>query len=244
MGKDAFEIYQGPTGYIAVTNPVRRQILAALADAPRELGDLVEMTGKSKPTLSSVHMARLASDGLVRVEPHPSDSRRKVYHLAGERIGASNVPVDALREAVKDYVEHSPLAARFPLKHSIEALVAAPPGTDPHVLQAQGARLGERVGKTLGGLSGQGGPIMQIANFLEQEGLARLLRLDMEKGVLDLGISKEFEGLDGEHLGSTLAGFILGVARASGLEVDEARAEPSKKARECRIHLPNLAVRS
>lgn len=245
MAGNAFDIYQTAKGYTAVTNAVRRQIVAALAEKDLELGDLVEITGKAKPTLSSVHMTRLVSDGLVKVQPHPSDSRRKVYTLAAKRIGASDVPVDTLREAVKEYVERSPLAARFPLRYSLESLAAAPRGTDPAVLRAQAANLGRRVGTVLKGAEGGGDALMRIARFLEQEGVARPLRLDLEAGILDLAFGEALpETADEEPLSHLMAGFVLGVAQAAGQAVESAEMTRKEGARACQIRLPELANHS
>lgn len=218
MPPSSFDIYQSDKGYVAVTNPVRQKILTALAEGEKELPELMEITGKAKPTLSSVHMKDLLAQRLIEAEPHPTDSRRKVYRLIGHQIGSSSVPVEALRDAVKDYVSLSPLAARFPLTFSFRALAAAPPDVDLQVLRQQAKALGKAAGQAL-----QFQPvddlIMGMAPFLEQEGLARPLRLDLEHQTLELAYGPGLsEFVPPEFLGTLLAGFVEGVAHAKGIE--------------------------
>src|SRR5437763_14553384 len=98
-----FDIYQTPAGYAAVTNPVRRQILSALAEKDLDLPALMKVTGRSKPTLSNLHVRELLHQKLVEERPHPRDSRRKLYRLIGRKIGSSDVPIEQLRGAVKQY---------------------------------------------------------------------------------------------------------------------------------------------
>lgn len=214
MAGNAFDIYQTSDGYVAVTNPVRCQILEALGEGEKELPELVELTGKAKPTLSSVHMKDLLAQRLVEAVPHPTDSRRKIFRVIAQKIGSSSVPVDTLRDAVKQYVSISPLAARFPLVMIFEVMAAAPPATDPAVLREQATALGRRVGALLP-IRGQEGLIMGLAKFLEQEGLARPLRLDLEHRSVEVAYGSEFAAdIPGERLGALLAGFASGVAQS------------------------------
>src|SRR5581483_3743852 len=142
MTSSDFDIYQTESGYTAVTNDVRRQILNALAKKDRQLPELVKITRKAKPTLSSVHMKELLQQRLVEELAHPTDKRKKIYRLRARRIGSSNLPVDQLRSAVKSYVSASPLAARLPLAACVEAICAAPASASDETLRAQGRRLG------------------------------------------------------------------------------------------------------
>src|ERR1051326_7520549 len=136
----AFDIYQTDAGYAAVTNPVQRQIPDALRKGERQLPDLVKLTGRSKPTLSSLHMKELLARELIEERGHPTDSRRKVYRLRAAKIGSSDIPVAQLRDAVQHYVGLGPLASRIPLRDVLAALCAAPPGTDPKAVWAQAHR--------------------------------------------------------------------------------------------------------
>jgi hypothetical protein len=221
MGDGAFDIYQTDAGYAAVTNPVQRQILDALRQDERQLPDLVKLTGRSKPTLSSLHMKELLARELIEERPHPTDSRRKVYRLRAAKIGSSDIPVAQLRDAVQHYVSLGPLSARLPLKAMVEALSAAPAGTDPKVLWSQAHRLGALASGSL-----KVGNVrdlwMRLSGFLEAEQVAQPLRIDLEKGLLELR--------PGPALGASafaaavLGGLVEGVASAKGLGVPRVKA--------------------
>lgn len=174
-----FDIYATEDAYMAVTNDVRRRILSALEEQPLQLPELVELTGKSKSTLSSIHMTELVDKGLVDEQRHPDDSRKKIYRVVGRKIGSSNIPLEQLREAVKEYVSVAPKAARFPLSVTLDALAHAPESTSTEVLKAQARRLGLLVGKLLQTADGRD-LLIEVAELLEQEGLAEPVRLDME----------------------------------------------------------------
>lgn len=207
-----FDIYETDDAYMAVTNDVRRTILAALEEGPRQLPELVELTDKSKSTLSSIHVRELLDQDLVEEQPHPDDSRKKIYRLAGRKIGSSNVPLEQLREAVKEYVSVAPEAARFPLSVTLDALAAAPERTDLDTLEVQARRLGLLVGQLLD--VGQSGDLLiEVARLLEREGLAKAVRLDMEgekKLILEPGDSAPREAST-ERVAALVGGLIEGV---------------------------------
>jgi hypothetical protein len=179
-----FDIYQTESGYVAVTNEVRRQILNALAKKDRQLPELVKLTRKAKPTLSSVHMKELLQQRLVEEIAHPTDKRKKIYRLRAKRIGSSNLPVEQLRTAVKQYVATSPLATRVPLAIALDALAAAPADVGEDALRAQARRLGALANPPLAAASAREA-VGAIATILEREGLARPLRLDLEAARLE-----------------------------------------------------------
>ncbi|PSG96561.1 hypothetical protein BRD56_10365 [Thermoplasmatales archaeon SW_10_69_26] len=181
MPTSNFDIYEVGDDYVAVTNEVRRSILSKLEEGPSQLPDLVELTGRSKSTLSSIHVRELVDQGIVEAGAHPQDERKKVYQLAGRKIGSSDVPLEELREAVKEYVSLAPEAARFPLSVAIDAMAAAPEDAGEDLLGAQARRLGLLVGQLLDVGRGRD-RLMDIADMLEREGLADPVRLDMEAG--------------------------------------------------------------
>jgi len=221
LGEGAFDIYQTDAGYAAVTNPVQRQILDALRKGERQLADLVKATGRSKPTLSSLHMRELLARELIEERSHPTDSRRKVYRLKAARIGSSDIPVAQLRDAVQHYVGLSPLAARLPLKAMVEALGAAPSGTDSKAVWAQAHRLGRLAAGSL--KVGSARDLwMRLSGFLEAEEVAQPLRIDLEAGVLDLRPGPPLRG--SAVAAAVLGGLVEGVAAGKGLDVGRIKA--------------------
>jgi hypothetical protein len=201
---------------------VQRQILDALRAGERQLPDLVKVTGRSKPTLSSLHMKELLARELIEEHGHPTDSRRKVYRLKAGKIGSSDIPVGQLREAVQHYVSLSPLAARLPLKAMVEALCAAPAGSDPKMVWAQARRLGALAAGSLK-VGSSRDLWMRLSGFLEAEGIAQPLRIDLERGVLELRTGPALKG-NPSVAPSLLAGLIEGVAEGKGLDVGRVKA--------------------
>lgn len=217
MPTSNFDIYEIDDRYLAVTNDIRRKILDALEDGEKELADLVDATDRSKANLSSNHMATLLEQGLVAERPHPDDSRRKLFALAGYKIGSSTVSLDKLREAVKEYVTVAPQAARFPLSIMFDALAAAPEDIPPAALRRQSYRLGTLIGRVLEAGEGRG-LLMEIADLLDREGLAKPVRLEMDEGdvlVLERGESAPREAPI-DRVAVLLGGFIEGVLAGQG----------------------------
>lgn len=240
LPESGFDIYQTESGYTAVTNEVRRQILNALAKKDRQLPDLVKITKKSKPTLSSVHMKELLAAGLVEEITHPTDKRKKIYRLAARRIGSSALPVDQLRSAVKQYVSTAPGAARLPLTTTFEAMAAAPPDCPVGVLRQQSVKLG-LLSVGLFQPVERRELVTSLAAFLEREGLARPLRLDLESLRLDMELSQDLPGeVDEGRLALLVAGFVEGVLRGRGDVQDHVSAE-SLGNRRFRLLLPEWA---
>ncbi|HEX2065695.1 MAG TPA: winged helix-turn-helix domain-containing protein, partial [Candidatus Thermoplasmatota archaeon] len=215
MGDGAFDIYQTEAGYAAVTSPVQRQILEALRHGERQLPELVEITGRSKPTLSSLHMKELLARGLIEETGHPTDNRRKVYRLRAAKVGSSELPVADLRHAVQRYAALNPLSPRVPVVAALEALAAAPPGTASAVLQSQGHRLGVIAAPLF-----EAGSVrdlwMRLSSFLEAERIATSLRIDLQHGWMELRLGAAVEGTPA-CMASVLAGFVAGVAQGRAL---------------------------
>jgi hypothetical protein len=222
LSDKSFDIYQTDAGYAAVTNPVQRQILDALRQGERQLPDLVKVTGRSKPTLSSLHMKELLARELIEERGHPTDSRRKVYRLKSSKIGSSDIPVAQLRDAVQHYVSLGPLAARLPLKVMLDALCAAPVGTDPKVVWAQARRLGVLASGSL--KVGSARDLwMRLSGFLEAEDIAQPLRMDLEKGILDLRLGTVLQA-NPSLAAPLVGGFVEGIAQGKELPLGKLKA--------------------
>lgn len=95
-----FEIWSGSHGVLVIDNPVRRQILRALSEAPRSLTEMVQVTGKAKSTLSAIHMPELVDAGLVVEKRHPDDSRILVYELVGRQVATGSHGEDHVESAL------------------------------------------------------------------------------------------------------------------------------------------------
>ena len=234
MPSSDFDIYQTDEGYVAVTNEVRRTILAALAKKERMLPDLVKLTKKAKPTLSSVHMRELLEQKLVEEVPHPTDKRKKIYRLKGKRIGTSSLPVDQLRNAVKQYAAAG--APRAAVGIALDAIAAAPSSTPDATLRAQARRLGSlHAAQFAPGSSREA--VTAIAGFLEREGLVRALKLDLEALSIELELTPQEPDADLARGALLVAAFAEGLL--SSKPGEESRAKVSAlHGRRFTLHLP------
>jgi DNA-binding transcriptional ArsR family regulator len=70
------------TTFDVLAEPRRRQILDALRDGPRSVGELVERLGISQPGTSK-HLKVLREARLVEVRP---DAQRRLYELRAEPL--------------------------------------------------------------------------------------------------------------------------------------------------------------
>lgn len=215
MADPQFVIYGSPDGYTAITNPIRRRILEALEQEDLELPDLVEVTDRSKSTLSSIHMPNLIERGLIEERPHPTDGRKKRFHLVGRRIGSSDLPVEELRGAVREYVTGGQGRQQATARVALASIASAPDGTGASILRAQGRRLGQLMGQDLEGASNA--VLMSLSSGLDKMGVARTLRIDLEDARLDLEIARGWAAdVPADHAVHVVAGFLAGLAGISG----------------------------
>src|SRR5439155_15478102 len=185
----------------------RRQILSALAEKDLDLPALMKVTGRSKPTLSNLHVRELLDRKLVEERPHPRDSRRKLYRLIGRKIGSSDVPIEQLRGVVKQYAVGAMAAHAIPLADVLDIITTEGVGKDA----AQ--RMGRALGTRLAALFPERGLrdlSAAVAAFWEREGLARLRRVDLDRDEMEVELGPRApEGREeamAELLGGVLAG--------------------------------------
>lgn len=173
VGAPRFEIWQVGAAIHAIHNPVRLKILAALAERPRTLTDLVRATHKAKSTLSALHMPPLLSAGLVRQATHPRDARVKVYRVAARRLGSSDVERRKLREAVLAYAQGQrgfPVARLFDVVDPAR-LVAS--GADPAYVRSVAQALGRALAPSVA-RSTRESTLEALSTHLASAGLGRV----------------------------------------------------------------------
>lgn len=182
---ESFTIYGTPKGYVAVTNPVRQRILKRLEAGERTLTELVKLTGKAKSTLSAVHLRDLLHNGLVEERAHADDSRVKVYKLSGRRIGSSSVPIDDLREAVRNYMASSQGGLALPLANIVDAFDKLP-SMRPDELRWIGL-VGERLG-SLAAMHLQAekpGPLLrELGEVWHRDGLGKVVTVKGDASIV------------------------------------------------------------
>jgi DNA-binding transcriptional ArsR family regulator len=206
-----FEIYQPSRGgYLTVSNETHRAILAALGEGPRSFQDLVRAAKKSKPTVSQA-IKQLVEQGLLEEHAGVEDRRRRSYAFVGQRIGSSDLPVPALRDAVRDYVRRTSEPS-IPLRALLEALASVKAADEVYWMQAHavGAAMASQME-----LQGEGGPWARVSHFLERTGIARPLRIDVEANRLDCELSPSLQG-PAKRLALAVGGLVEGAWKATG----------------------------
>lgn len=87
-----FEIYstmeEGGAGLVEVSDPLHQSILSHLSESNMSTTDISTVTGKAQSTLS-VHLDHMVSEGLIRSEADPQDSRRKIFSLSSRKLAFS-----------------------------------------------------------------------------------------------------------------------------------------------------------
>ncbi|MHB8586156.1 MAG: ArsR/SmtB family transcription factor [Thermoplasmatota archaeon] len=232
-GERGFDIYATSAGYAAVTNPVRRRILASLANGDLDLPALVKITGKSKPTLSNLHIRELLAQGLVMERAHETDARRKLYRLVSQRIGSSDLPVEELRGAVKQYVTKSPLALSLPITKVIW-LVASAEVPDA-ALQSMGRELGRQTASAFEGATPHA-IVTSVTEMWDREQIATLQ--GARRGLLGLKLSPHgpLDPASRKRLACTLAGMLEGVLATRTGKTVHAQASSTRES-EMRIDI-------
>ncbi|MBA3464082.1 MAG: winged helix-turn-helix transcriptional regulator [Deltaproteobacteria bacterium] len=78
----------------ALSDPARRGVIDLLRKQPRRAGDLADMLGLSRPSMSK-HLRVLRTTGLIEPASDDADARAKIYRLRPE-------PFTQLREWLED----------------------------------------------------------------------------------------------------------------------------------------------
>jgi predicted hydrocarbon binding protein/DNA-binding HxlR family transcriptional regulator len=81
-----YKIFSSNNKIDVVKGQVKVQILDALCEKNMSFNEIVELTGKAKPTVSQ-HLRELVDDDLIRSTKDPQDARRKIFCINAEFIG-------------------------------------------------------------------------------------------------------------------------------------------------------------
>jgi uncharacterized protein len=81
-----YKIFSSDYKVDVVKGQVKVQILDSLCYNNMSFNEIVELTGKAKPTVSQ-HLRELVDDGLIRSTKDPGDARRKIFCINAEFLG-------------------------------------------------------------------------------------------------------------------------------------------------------------
>jgi predicted hydrocarbon binding protein/DNA-binding HxlR family transcriptional regulator len=81
-----YKIFSSDKKIDVVKGQVKVKILDSLCHKNMSFNEIVELTGKAKPTVSQ-HLRELVNDGLIRSTKDPQDARRKIFCINAEFLG-------------------------------------------------------------------------------------------------------------------------------------------------------------
>jgi uncharacterized protein len=82
----SYKIFSSKKHVDVVKGQVKVKILDALCKKNMSFNEIVELTGKAKPTVSQ-HLSELVSNGLIVSIKDPNDKRRKIFSINAEFLG-------------------------------------------------------------------------------------------------------------------------------------------------------------
>ena len=103
------ELFSTPKGIYAINSPVRIKILSMLRKGELNFDQLVEMSGKVKSTVS-VHLKRMANEGIIGSKIDPLDARKKIFFIKSEYLGklsGKKIVTEKIEDYVTNYVDRS-----------------------------------------------------------------------------------------------------------------------------------------
>jgi predicted hydrocarbon binding protein len=101
------ELFSTSEGIYAINSPVRVKILSMLRQEELNFDQLVERSGKAKSTVS-VHLKRMANEGIIGSKIDPLDARKKIFFIKSEYLGklsGKNVVTEKIEDYVTSYVD-------------------------------------------------------------------------------------------------------------------------------------------
>jgi len=101
------ELFSTSEGIYAINSPVRVKILSMLRKGELNFDQLVELSGKAKSTVS-VHLRRMADEGIVGSKTDPLDARKKIFFIKSEYLGklsGKKVVTENIEDYITNYID-------------------------------------------------------------------------------------------------------------------------------------------
>ncbi|MCE7698158.1 MAG: winged helix-turn-helix domain-containing protein [Methanobacterium paludis] len=80
------ELFATPDSVYAIDSPVRVKILSLLREGELSFDKIAELSGKAKSTVS-VHLKKMAKEGIIGSKQDPDDARKKIFFIKSEYLG-------------------------------------------------------------------------------------------------------------------------------------------------------------
>ena len=101
-----YKIFSSGSKVDVVKGQVKVKILDSLCIKSMSFNEIVELTGKAKPTVSQ-HLRELVDDDLIRSTKDPNDARRKIFCINAEFLGELSSDKESKFD-IKDYFSRIP----------------------------------------------------------------------------------------------------------------------------------------
>ena len=101
------ELFSTSEGIYAINSPVRVKILSMLRKGELNFDQLVELSGKAKSTVS-VHLRRMADEGIIGSKTDPLDARKKIFFIKSEYLGklsGKKVVTENIEDYITNYID-------------------------------------------------------------------------------------------------------------------------------------------
>ena len=84
--RSQYKIFSSENKVDVIKGQIKVQILDSLCNKNMSFNEIVQLTGKAKPTVSQ-HLRELVDEGLIRSTKDPQDARRKIFCINAELLG-------------------------------------------------------------------------------------------------------------------------------------------------------------
>ena len=101
------ELFSTSEGIYAINSPVKVKILSMLRKGELNFDQLVELSGKAKSTVS-VHLRRMANEGIIGSKTDPLDARKKIFFIKSEYLGklsGKKVVTENIEDYITNYID-------------------------------------------------------------------------------------------------------------------------------------------
>lgn len=209
------ELFSTSEGIYAINSPVRVKILSMLRKGELSFDQLVELSGKAKSTVS-VHLRRLADEGIISSKTDPNDARKKIFFIKSEYLGklsGRKGVIEDIDKYVTSYIdsEGDPYEFFRLIFHTIRvSLIRQGIDIDP-ILYEAGVKVGENLYEKVKN------PDINIlaeniANFWESHNLGHVEVVNLDP--LTINVSDCFECKSLPPLGRPACAFDSGILKA------------------------------
>ncbi len=213
--KDQIELFSTPEGLYVIASPTRIKILSLLREKERKFDEIVELSGKTKSTISE-HLKKLSDEGVIDSRPDPQDARKKIFWVKSEYLGElsrEKLFKEDLKKYIHSYLESdgSPFEFFRLLFQTIRvSLIRQGISIDP-VLHEAGVSVGETVYPSLEDPKDEEF-LANIASFWETHQLGSVEVKSIDPLVINVHDCFECKGLP--YLGKAACAFDTGLLKA------------------------------